>query len=221
MKRTVAMGFCAAVLAGLACRVATTAPKPSDVPVSWELEFAYKQPRPIQVTLPGQDDPTTFWYMEYTVTNRTEDEQVFVPDLVLYTDTGQILRDGRGVPSLVFRKIKESVSEPLLKDQAGVSGRLLRGSNNAKDGVMIFQDIDPKAGAFDIFVGGLSGETAIVKPPHPVPVTVIGEDKKRKTVMKDEIVLSRTLQLHYKLPGEAAARFQTQPRLVRRTWVMR
>ena len=221
MKRAAAMASCAAVLAGLACGIATTAPKPSDVPVSWELQFTYKQPRPIQVVLPGQDEPTTFWYMEYTVTNRTEDEQVFVPDFVLYTDTGQILRDGRGVPSLVFRKIKETVSEPLLKDQAGVSGTLLRGSNNAKDGGMIFRDIDPQSGAFDIFVGGLSGETAIVKPPHPVPVTTIGEDKKPKTVMKDEIVLSRTLQLNYKLPGEASARFGAKPRLVRKTWVMR
>ena len=40
-------------------------------------------------------------------------------------------------------------------------------------------------------------------------VRVIGSDGNRTTVMKDKVVVSKTLQLHYGLPGQASARFQT------------
>lgn len=212
------------VLAGGALvGIALAVPKPADVPISWELQFTYKTPQPVRVTLPGQRQPTTFWYLEYTVTNQTKEEQRFVPDFVLYTGTGQVLRSGQGVPSSVFEKIKADLNAPLLKDQVSVSGKLLRGLNNAKQGVMIFQDIDPEAGAFDIFVGGLSGESVAVTLPNPVPkvVRVSNRDANRTTVMKDAVVLSKTLQLHYGLPGQASSRFRSGAVFKSRTWVMR
>jgi hypothetical protein len=220
------MALCAVVLGALACGIARTAPKPSDLPTTWQLDFKYKEPRPIRVEVPGQKAPVTFWYLEYTVTNQTTDDQGFVPEFVLYTDTGQILRAGKDVPGTVFRTIKQELGEPLLKDLADISGPLLRGANNAKQGVMIFTDIDPKAGSFDIFVGGLSGETARVTPPNPVPTaTYVSakefKDSNKAVVMQDVIVLRKTLQLHYSLPGEAAARFQTPAKLVQQTWIMR
>ncbi len=220
--KQVAAALCGVVLLVLICSRAETAPRPSDFPTSWELSFTCQAPRPIRVAVPGQKDLATFWYVPYTVTNQTNSEQVFVPDFVLYTDTGQILRAGQDVPGVVFRKVKQTLNEPLLRDQADVSGTLLRGANNAKQGVMIFTDIDPAAGSFDIFVGGLSGETARIQPPAPVPTQVYDRAKKQTTtVLKDEVVLSKTLQLHYALPGEASARLLTAATLKSKTWVMR
>jgi hypothetical protein len=222
MRNVAVVALVAAVL-GLVCGSARTAPKPSDIPVSWELEFKFDVPRPIRLEVPGQNQPATFWYMEYTVTNRTGNEQDFMPVFVLYTDTGQVLRAGQGVPGSVFQEIKATLGRPLLMDQADLSSKpLLRGENNARKGVMIFTDIDPKAGAFDIFIGGLSGEMVKIRPPNPVP-TITYDDRtdKMKTEMVSEIVLVKTLQLSYSLPGEAAARFKTKAERTKMQWVMR
>jgi hypothetical protein len=213
---------CGAMLLVLLGGSAQTAPKPSDISTSWQLDFQVQDPKPVRLEVPGQKGLVTFWYVEYTVSNQTNEEQVFVPDFVLYTDNGQILRAGQDVPGTVFRSIKETLNEPLLKDQADISGRILRGSNNAKQGVMIFRDIDPEAGAFDIFVGGLSGETAVVQLPNPIPMTTYDREKKKQVVeMRDKIVLSKTLDLSYSLPGAASARFKSLPTLLAKTWVMR
>ena len=98
-----------------------------------------------------------------------------------------------------------------------MAGPLLRGADNAKDGVAIFTDIDPEAGEFDIFVGGLSGEIWSVTPPTPVITTSYGG----KTTTKTSVTLSKTLQMKYKLPGEAAARGSITPEKVAETWIMR
>lgn len=227
MRNVAAAALCGTLLLALTCGIAVTAPKPSDIPTSWQLEFKYKEPRPIRVEVPGEKGTATFWYLEYTVTNQTDDEQKFIPNFVLYTDTGQILQAGKDVPGMVFRTIKQQVGEPLLQDLADISSwPLLRGANNAKQGVMIFTDIDPKAGSFDIFVGGLSGETARITPPNPVPTAIYKDakdfrDSNKIVKMQDEIVLRKTLQLRYSLPGEAAARFTTPAKLESKTWVMR
>jgi hypothetical protein len=223
MRNVAAAAVCGAMLVALACGIAYTAPKPSDIPTSWQLDFTIdKAPRPIRLEVPGQKGMATFWYLEYTVTNKTDDEQLFVPEFVLYADTGQILRAGQGVPGMVFLEIKKQLNDPLLLDQADISARpLLRGANNARQGVMIFQDIDEKAGAFDIFVGGLSGETLAIFPPNPVPKVVYDKDNKKQVVMVDKIVLRKTLQLHYALPGAASARNTTPVQLQQKTWIMR
>ena len=220
MKNLASVALCGLAILALACASAVTAPKPAVVPTQWELGFTFQQATPIRLQIPGDKAPSTFWYVPYTVTNQTPDEQTFVPELVLYTDTGQILHAGKNVPSFVFTAIQKEINEPLLKDQAAVSGPLLRGANNAKQGVMIFTDIDPEAGSFDIFVGGLSGETVKIEPPNPVGVERWVDGNKRLE-MKSEVFLSKTLQLHYSLAGEAAARFTTLPVLESKTWVMR
>jgi hypothetical protein len=219
--RNVAIAAAGAAVLGAICASAMTAPKPAPVAMKWELDFTFKTPQPIRATLPGSKGPETFWYLEYEVSNSTNSAQFFRPDFVLYTDTGQILESGRGVPGAVFREIKKAMNRPLLTDQANMSGPILRGANNARQSVMIFQDIDPRAGSFDIFVGGLSGETAKIHLPNPIPTIVVNRKGDNETVMVEDVVLAKTLRLSYSLPGEPAARFQTLPRLVEKEWVMR
>ena len=48
------------------------------------------EPTPIRVNIPGKDVPQVYWYLRYTVTNNTGRDQIFMPDFVLYTDTGEV-----------------------------------------------------------------------------------------------------------------------------------
>lgn len=196
-------------------------PKPSVIPVSWELEFSYETPQMFTLTLPGEEKPRTFWYVLYELTNRTGKDQIFVPDFVLYTDTGQVLRAGEGVPAAIFGEIQKRHNDPLLVTLAAVTGRLLQGQDNARRSVAVWRDFDPKARGFDLFVGGLSGERAKLKLPAPVKGVVRDEAGKKVEVVRAELTLAKTMHLSYRLPGEAEARKRTRPELTRKQWVMR
>lgn len=220
MKHAVAI-LAAAALALAAAARSEPAPKPSTVPLSWELEFEYKDVRPITLTLPGHKQPQTFWYLLYTVTNRTGGDQIFVPGFVLFTETGQVLPAGRKVPTTVFKAVQKRHNNPLLEDLAHIAGRILQGEDNAKDGVAIWPDFDPAARKFDVFIGGLSGERAKVALPTPIEVTEEGPDGEPKKVTRTEVILAKTLGLHYAIPGEAAARPGRMPEPLKQEWVMR
>lgn len=211
----------------IALVVATTvgpgrsAPNPSPVPIRWELEMQIRPIRAIEVALPGYDRPQLFWFIRYTVTNDTGQDVIFVPDFVMYTDTGQIIHAGQKVPTAVFKSIKKLYNEPLLKDMTDVTGKLLQGEDNAKEGVAIWHNFDPKAGGFDIFIGGLSGESAEVDLPKPIKVVELDAVGNEVVVNKSKAILTKTLDLQYGVPGEAAARGQTTPKLLKKQWVMR
>ncbi len=196
-------------------------PKPGVVARSWELEFEYETPQPMTIQLPEWKEKRTFWYMLYTVTNRSSADRIFVPEFCLYTDTGEVLRGGERIPVGVFNTIKKRHNNPLLTDMAFITGKILQGTDNAKDGVAIWRDFDHKARGFDVFVAGLSGERAKIKLPKPITVTVTDENGKEKKVTKTEMILSKTLDLWYFLPGEASARNRNTPKLREKKWVMR
>jgi hypothetical protein len=212
----------ATITAGIAIAAAFgETPKPSVVPVSWQLEFEHKQLQPIRLTLPGESSPRTFWYLIYTVTNRTGEDRFFVPDCTLYTDTGQLLRAGRNVPPNVFEEIKKLHNDPLLQDGSAMTGKLLQGEDNARTGVAIWSDFEQDASSLDLFFGGLSGETMSVKLPAPVQVmeyTAAGKKVQRET---SELVLTKTLELSYRLTVEPAKRHEKAPTLLSKDWVMR
>ena len=81
-----------------------TGPQPSATPVSWELDIKFLDPARIEVQLPGNDRPTVYWYMVYTVINNTGRSQRFAPifqivtaDLRLCGRCGGYFVIGRGV----------------------------------------------------------------------------------------------------------------------------
>lgn len=199
---------------------AQQAPQPATLPTSWDLDVRFENPQMIRVNVPGQG-MQTFWYVLYTVTNRTGADRIFVPTFTLYTDTGQIIRSGRGVPGRVFQEIRQRHNNPLLMSPTDIAGRLLQGEDNARDGVAIFRDIEPQARAFDLFVGGLSGERAEVKLPVAVTVESPTLEGEFEMIEADALTLYKTLNLRFALPGDPASRFTVAPRLVERTWVMR
>jgi hypothetical protein len=221
MKRIMLL-FVLAALILVVSSPSSTAPEPAEIPTAWELDFRHDPPRPILLQVPGKARPQLFWYMRYTVTNNTGEDRIFVPDFTLYTDTGQKLKAGQtGVPLTAFDQIKRVLNAPLLKSTDDMTGKILQGADNAKDGVAIWPDFDPKAGVIDVFVGGLSGERAVVKLPTPIEVMETDAMGNRQKVTKTEVILSKALHLRYAVPGEAAARRLTKIKLLKEGAVMR
>jgi hypothetical protein len=200
---------------------AGTYPKPLTVPLQWQFEIELGDFRPIAVRLPDKKEDQIFWYLRYTVTNRSGEDRIFVPEFILYTDTGEIVRAGKQTPMVVFNKIKALYNDPLMKIPTAMTGTLLQGEDNAKSSVAIWPDFDPNAGKVSIFLGGLSGETTSVD--LPAPITVVEPDWRGEehTVTKDKLLLVKTLELQYAIPGEKAARRHLAPKLTKQHWVMR
>ena len=221
MRYAVTTALLAAAAVMVVAGDARTAPVPSEAKVKWQLDLVYDRPRPIRVQLPGQKTKTTFWYMIFSVANRTGKDHAYAPQFDLYTDTGQLLRAGQGTPTFVFREIKALHSMPLLKTLAAVTGKILQGEDNAKHSVATWQDFDPKAGAFDVFVGGLSGETAVIQLPKAIKIVKIDARGNKKEVVTKQLLLTKQLQLSYKIPGEAQARPRTPVRFIRKKWILR
>ena len=215
---------CAAPMAAAVALIAAcalTAPRPSETSDQWQLDVSFEDLHAIPVQLAGEPAAKTFWHMRYTVTNNTGQDRVFVPEFILYTDTGQVLRAGHRTPGAVFQSIKALYNDPLLQDVSEMAGKLLQGQDNAKSGVAIWPDFDPNAGAFDVFVSGLSGETVEVTLPKPLRVMETDAMGKQTEVVKDKIILSKTLDRRYTVQGRMNSAAGGTARLDGRTWVMR
>ncbi len=197
------------------------APQPGLIHMDWKIEMTHGTPQPILVTLPGEQTPSLFWYMTYTVTNNTKNDIMFAPVISLYTSTGKTVRSGEGVGPEAFAKIKTLLNNPLLQNNANIAGKLLQGKDHAKDGVVIFRNFDPKATGFSIFFSGLSGETATVKLPRKIKVKEIDSRGNVVVVEKDTILLTRSLRLNYRLNVEASGRAGAKLKFVGKKWVMR
>ena len=86
----------------------------------------------------------------------------------------------------------------------------------------IWPNFDPQATRFDVFVGGLSGETAEVDLPTPVIVTVTTPEGETREVTRTQATLTKTLRLSYAIAGDPADRPRASIKESRpSTWVMR
>jgi hypothetical protein len=195
-------------------------PKPSDSPVSWQLDVQPGTPTRITVKVPGSDTPKAYWYLPLSVTNNTSDEQEFLPVVELVDDTGKVHRSDQNVPAAVFDAIKQRENnkrflEPLHK----ATGRILVGPEQAKDTVAIWPEPTERMGSFSIFITGLSGEAVWYKDGKETPF-----NKADWTKMKPEdagIILRKTLELDYHVPGDEF--YQGRDRVIKKDerWVMR
>ena len=179
-------------------------PEPATVPTAWQFDFEYRIPRAINFQTP--DGRTRwYWYLTYTVTNNTDRERLFIPDITVATDEGDITPTGRGVPPGVFEVIKERLDNHLLESPIKVVGKLLRGPDHARDSVAIWPAPEKDVDLMSILVAGLSGETTVVKNP----------------ITQDPVLLIRTLMIDISVPGNPPSP-QDQSVLERdKTWVMR
>lgn len=190
------------------------APEPAIVqgPGYWTVEVKFEQPQ--QLVLPwGGNGAARYWYTIITVTNRTGDDVDFYPRCELMTDTFQIVPAGRNVPPVVFEQIKRRHQSryPFLELLGKVENRILQGEDNAKDIAVIWRDFDTRATGFNVFITGLSNETAAVD--HPVAVDDAGTPVK--------VFLRKTLELDYAFRGDPTLRDSVEVVYKGKAWVMR
>ena len=182
-------------------------------PGHWTLDVKFEHPRQIMAQLSGQDQPQRFWYMILNVTNNTSDDVGFYPKFELMTDRFEIIQAGKSVRAEVFRLIKSrhQTKYPFLEYLETADNRILQGPDNARDIAIIWPDFDPEVKAVKLFLGGLSNETAAIA--HPV-----AKDKNRQPL---RVILAKTLELSYAVPGTPARRAKAKMAFKTKRWVMR
>ena len=181
-------------------------PVPNMLRHGWQLNFTWHKPQRIFVAVGHGIHPQMrkYWFLRYTVTNRTHRDIFFIPSFVLVTGTGKVLRPVVGVPTRVIKKIRRITGDPFIIRPGLIPGKVLQGADNAKDGVAIFANVPSGARHFKFFIGGLSGDTAVQKDP----------------LNNKDIVLHKTLLLKYWIPGQSV-RMAPHPQFQGRVWVMR
>jgi hypothetical protein len=183
----------------------------------WKLDFAFEDPARISITLPGDVEPTTYWYMLYTVTNSTERDIAFFPTFDLVTETLDVVKGGDAVSPRVVGAIRALHRKryPFLVDPMKVSGPLRQGVDNARTSVAVFRNFDPDANRFTVFVAGLSGE--IERVPNPT----FDRDKPVSDSNSPFFLFRKTLAIEYDLPGDQRTRREAVPQRTNQEWVMR
>jgi hypothetical protein len=194
---------------------ALAAPQPAVVQKTgdWTINATFEQPQQILLRSGVDDKPVRFWYLIMTLTNKTGQDADFYPQCDLVTDTFQVTPAGRGVTPPVFELIKKRHVDryPFLESLEGAGNKILEGQDNAKDVAVIWPDFDMRAGSINVFITGLSNETAVVG--HPVAKDEQGRPTK--------VFLRKTLELSYKLRGDPALRSSVEVVYQGQRWVMR
>ncbi len=185
----------------LAATVVGAYPKPSPVPYRWELTF---EPGDLRLWRDASSGDY-YWFFTYKVTNRTGDEQVWAPEFTLFNDAGEILRSGRGVSSRVTDTLLGVIGNELMEPQNAVIGEIFQGAEHAREGLVIWPADRIDVNEITIFIAGISGETAAVADP----------------ITGDEVILRKTLQRDYLIPGNVVARGTAPAPLVKETWILR
>jgi hypothetical protein len=176
-------------------------PTPAPVPVRWELEFKPGELRMYQDSQTG----AYYWYFTYLISNRTDSKQIWAPTFTLFNELGEITVSGKNVPTRIVRDLMDLLRNKLLEDQNQIIGDILQGPENAKEGLVVWPAANPQVNEISMFVAGISGESARVHDP--------------KT--GNEVILRKTLQRDYVIPGDATARGGDPVKLNTETWVMR
>lgn len=176
-------------------------PVPKPVPTAWELNCTSGVLRLFRDPADGR----MYWYMTYQVQNSSGRDQIWVPDMTLFSDTGVISKAGVGVPGRVNESIRALQGNPLLETQDEIIGDLRQGQEYARDGLAVWPVQNDRANEVSIFIAGLSGETA--REFHPVT----GE----------AIILRKSLHLKFMVDGDLEGRLATPAALMASEWVIR
>jgi len=202
------------ILGAISC-VCSAAPEPAIVqgPGDWTLEVRFEHPQQIASVASGDREPSLFWYTIITLTNKTGGDVEFYPKCELMTDTFEIVPAGKGVSPAVIEGIKKRHRGryPFLESIDEVGNRILQGSDNERDIVIVWPNFDSRANNIKLFLAGLSNETVVIDHPRQ-------KDDKGKPV---KVYLRKTLELSYDLPSGAVPRSQVKLTYKGKDWVMR
>lgn len=163
----------------------------------WNLDFRFKDPRLITVDIPGRGRKVV-WYLWYQVVNKTGVPRDFVPDFELVTHDKPGVYHDQVLPKVqeAIRRIEDPTQHLDIKNSVTIASEPIPPSKpdaypRAITGVATWDDIDPDANRYSIFVSGLSNGWS--------------EDD-------NKVVRLKTLQLNFRRVGD---RYQMDSREIR------
>jgi hypothetical protein len=179
----------------------------------WVFDFRFKDPRLIKVDVPGRGQKIC-WYLWYQVINNSPEPQTFNPEFELVTqDRKNLPRRDQILPSVqaAISKIEDPYGHLKIKNSVTIAAEPIPPTRpNALPvpvtGVAIWDDVDPDANYFDIFVAGLSNG-------YNVSYPVGREDK--------PVVLRKTLQLKFRRLGDRYLMKSEAIRFLKSEWMYR
>ncbi len=160
----------------------------------WVLDFAFKPVRIITIEVPGKGR-RQIHYLYYQVVNRTGKARMFVPQFSLVPDEGDRVEDAV-IPKAV--ELIQNREDPLIKLHGAVNimgvvpPSIKSGIDDAVFGVAVWDNVNPAADKFSVYVRGLSDGYKNVKGPDDKLVT------KYKTIRIDFIRRGDQFQLKEK-----------------------
>jgi hypothetical protein len=151
------------------------------------LDFRFRAPRLITVDIPGRGRRLC-WYLWYQVINNTGEPRTFIPDFELVTiDKPHVYHD-QVLPKVqeAIRRIEDPTGHLDIKNSVTIAAEPIPVSKKdafpkTVTGVAIWDDVDPEANRYSIFVSGLSNGWSV-------------DDK--------EVVRRKTLQLNFRRLGD-------------------
>lgn len=184
---------------------------------TWEVDFEFHDLARISLVLPGDDHPETFWYLLYTVTNRSGRDVEFYPTFELVTDTLEVVTGSSNISPSVYDAIRarHKILHPFFRDPLRVSGKLLQGADNARTSAAVFRQFDENSNSVTIYVAGLSGE--VVQFPNPT----FDREGPETPQNAQFFTLRRTLAIEYDIPGDPETRRAARASRRDQQWVMR
>ena len=216
MLNTIARSFVLILILALLPTSSQAFPKPSPYPVSWDFRFEYQTPKRLVVrTAPGRE-PEAFWYMTFTIANLSREEHLFLPRFEMLGNDGQVYRSDNNIPLVVLETIRIKEHNARIEGLNDIAGQLRVGEDQAREGVAIWREPSPKMGRFSIFVAGASGESVILKDQKGNPVEHTNPEGH-----KEPLVLWKTLELDYLMPGDEKNTGNDVIELVEQQWIMR
>jgi len=157
----------------------------------WVLNFSFKEPRLITVDIPGRGRRLC-WYLKYEVVNKTGEPHTFIPDFELVTIDKPGVYHDQVLPKVqeAIRQVEDPTGYLDLKNSVTIASKPIPPSKpdavpKAVHGVAIWDDVNPDANVFSIFVSGLSNGWSLAEIPP---------DNK-------QVVRRKTLQLNFKRVG--------------------
>jgi hypothetical protein len=177
----------------------------------WVLDFKFKGPRLIKVDVPGRGQRVC-WYLWYQVTNFTKEPRTFIPDFELVTRDKNILHSDQVLPSVqeAIRRLEDPSNYLKIKNSVTIATEQIPPSTpkapRPVTGVAIWDDVDPDANFYSIFVSGLSNGWAVT---DPIPPST------------KPVVRRKTLQLDFKRVGDRYLQKSDDVRFLRSEWIYR
>ena len=184
------------------------APEPDPVPRRWQLDLEVGPLRIATVDAPGVG-PRSYYYLTYKVTNSSSEDLLLAPIFEMAGEDVPVMRAGRGVPADVTRQLLERLGNPFLQDQISILGMILRGEENAKEGLVVWPADNLRARDLSIYAMGFSGET------RPIEVADAKSGQMRK------VLLRKTMMVRYDVPGDLDGHDSSALPVNESRWILR